>query len=62
MRMLTIRVVAAFVLAGMLVTSFAVGAEPASASAGFRFEAVSDASLGLWEGDKPVLVYNQGLI
>src|SRR5262245_58729672 len=28
----------------------------------FRFEAVSDKSLGLWEGTQPVLVYNHGLI
>ena len=48
MSMLTTRVLAAFVLAGLLVTSFAVGAEPVSASSAFRFEAVSDASLGLW--------------
>ena len=26
----------------------------------FRFEAVSDASLGLWQGDHPVFVYNHG--
>ena len=28
----------------------------------FRFEAVNDASLGLWQGDRPVLVYNHGEI
>jgi len=28
----------------------------------FRFEAVTDKSLGLWEGDHPVLVYNHGVI
>lgn len=28
----------------------------------FRFAAVSDKSLGLWEGAKPVLVYNHGVI
>jgi hypothetical protein len=33
------------------------GAEP---SIGFRFQAISEQSLGLWEGDKPVLVYNHG--
>lgn len=42
------------------------GVGPASASAGesspFRFEAVSDASLGLWEGDLPVFVYNHGMM
>jgi len=30
--------------------------------AGFRFADVSDKSLGLWEGDKPVFVYNHGVI
>jgi hypothetical protein len=28
----------------------------------FRFAAVNDRSLGLWEGDQPVLVYNHGII
>ena len=28
----------------------------------FRFEAIGDKSLGLWEGDRPILVYNHGLI
>lgn len=28
--------------------------------ASFRFDDVSDASLGLWQGEQPVLVYNQG--
>jgi len=36
-------------------------AESASKS-GFRFADVSEKSLGLWEGDKPVLVYNHGVI
>ncbi len=36
--------------------------EPANAASGFRFEAVSEESLGLWEGAKPVLVYNHGAI
>jgi hypothetical protein len=30
--------------------------------AGFRFEPVSDKSLGLWEGRQPVLVYNHGVL
>jgi hypothetical protein len=30
--------------------------------AGFRFKEVSDGSLGLWDGEKPVLVYNHGMI
>jgi hypothetical protein len=49
-------------LALIFVASLASRAEPVGSSAGFRFQAVSDASLGLWEGDKPVLVYNHGLI
>ncbi len=28
----------------------------------FRFEPMDDRSLGLWEGDRPVLVYNQGVM
>ncbi len=28
--------------------------------AAFRFAAVDEASLGLWEGDRPILVYNHG--
>jgi hypothetical protein len=43
----------------------APGAEPSLAivpPTRFRFEAVSDKSLGLWEGDRPVLVYNHGAI
>lgn len=31
-------------------------------AADFRFEAVDDKSLGLWEGSKPVFVYNYGVI
>lgn len=37
------------------------GAAPASPSP-FRFLAVSEQSLGLWEGDRPVLVYNHGVL
>ena len=29
---------------------------------GFRFAEIGDKSLGLWEGDKPVLVYNHGVM
>ena len=29
---------------------------------GFRFEAVNENSLGIWEGKSPVLVYNHGII
>ena len=28
----------------------------------FRFEAIDEKSLGLWEGEQPVLVYNHGVI
>lgn len=38
------------------------GAAEAASKAGFRFGTVSDKSLGLWEGDKPVFVYNHGVI
>jgi hypothetical protein len=31
-------------------------------AAAFRFAPVSEKSLGLWEGDQPVLVYNHGMI
>src|SRR5262245_9393819 len=34
----------------------------ASGEKRFRFEAISDKSLKLWEGDQPVLVYNHGVI
>ncbi len=54
--------VAGFTAMCMLAGEVALGEEPANAAAGFRFEAVSEASLGLWEGAKPVLVYNHGMI
>jgi hypothetical protein len=58
------RFIAAIELVGMilLITAFAAGAEPENSSTGFRFQAVNDQSLGLWENDKPVLVYNHGPI
>jgi len=34
----------------------------AASAADFRFEAVDNKSLGLWEGHQPVLVYNHGVI
>lgn len=38
-------------------------ANPAPASASpFRFLTVSEESLGLWEGDRPVLVYHHGVV
>jgi hypothetical protein len=50
----------ALVLAALVAPS-ALAADPQGAAA-FRFAAVSEASLGLWEGDRPVLVYNHGQI
>jgi hypothetical protein len=35
---------------------------PAKLSGGFRFQPVNDQSLGLWEDENPVLVYNHGTI
>ena len=61
MAKLIFRVLAVSV-AGILVASFATAADPVNPSASFRFEAINDSSLGLWEGDKPVLVYNHGLV
>jgi len=37
-------------------------AEGEPAGARFRLEQVDDKSLGMWEGDSPVLVYNHGVI
>lgn len=45
----------------LLALSLAAGAL-SGAEPGFRFAAVNDQSLGLWEGDRPVLVYNYGVI
>jgi len=39
-----------------------LAAPTALAEAGFRWKPVDAKSLGLWEGDKPVLVYNHGMI
>lgn len=41
---------------------FGVWQSAVAAEAPFRFEAVSKESLGLWEGDRRVLVYNHGTI
>lgn len=45
----------------VLGTASAVSAEEKKGGA-FRFQEVSANSLGLWEGDRPVLVYNHGLV
>ena len=57
------------VLIGLLGSYFSIAmpaksekADSPSVRTGFRFEAINDSSLGLWEGDKAVLVYNHGLI
>src|SRR4029079_15178405 len=55
--------IAATILIGVLsAASTIVAIEPVSPGVGFRFQPVSDRSLGLWEGDRAVLVYNHGLI
>lgn len=46
----------------LLATGLALWAPPARSADPFRFAAVSDTSLGLWEGDRPVLVYNHGVM
>jgi hypothetical protein len=54
-----------FALLSQLLPIAAQGTEPKPAPAQqtrFRFEAASDKSMGLWEGDRPVLVYNHGEI
>jgi len=45
----------------LLVLNLAAGSLIAAES-GFRFTDVNDKSLGLWEGRRPVLVYNHGVI
>ena len=45
-------------LFGILLATLAAAEEPTR----FRFAAASEASLGLWEGERPVLVYNHGPI
>lgn len=48
------------VLAGWL--GWGCASAGSGGTAGFRFEPVNESSLGLWEGDRPVLVYNHGVI
>jgi methane monooxygenase PmoA-like len=62
MNMPNVLLCAVSAVAGMFTASAAIGAEPAVEAVRFRFEAAGDSSLGLWEGDKPVLVYNYGPI
>lgn len=49
-------------LLGPVVSLAAQGREQPASQTRFRFEAVSDKSLRLWEGHRPVLVYNHGFI
>src|SRR5688500_14074023 len=48
-------------LAGILIP-FIRGAVAEEPTGPFRFQEVSPSSLGLWEGNQPVLVYNHGLV
>lgn len=56
----TVLSLASLLLPGCASNSSTRAAEPAGAD--FRFADVSEQSLGLWDGDKPVLVYNHGVI
>lgn len=44
----------------VLLLSLAAGADAATPPAAFRFAAVDEGAVGLWDGDRPVLVYNHG--
>src|SRR5688572_9569414 len=44
----------------LMMAASAFSQEPAEATGKFRFEAVSENSLGLFERERPVLVYNHG--
>lgn len=46
------------IVIALLLSTLSVAAQAQSSPAGFRFEAVNEKSLGLWEGERPVLVYN----
>jgi hypothetical protein len=52
--------VGSLLLMGTLTTHSAQVKSQATVQTRFRFEAVSDKSLGLWEGERPVFVYNHG--
>jgi hypothetical protein len=62
MSMYFFRFLVAVGVTGMFAASATVAADPASSPMGFRFQAVNEQSLGLWEHKKPVLVYNHGPI
>lgn len=46
----------------LLLTGISAGAAEGAPPRGFRFAEVDAKSLGLWEGDRPVLVYNHGVV
>lgn len=54
----------AFLLTAVWTAALAVGpaaaSEPPGTASPFRFRSIDDRSLGLWDGDRPVLVYNHG--
>lgn len=51
-----------FCRAALLVVLLATNVLGAEVASTFRFADVSERSLGLWEGDRPVLVYNHGVM
>ncbi len=52
----------AFPIAAIVLTIIGLaGAAQGESPGAFRFAAVDEASLGLWEGSRPVLVYNHGV-
>ena len=55
---------AGFLLVAILIVSALrlLPGATATAAETFRFGAINDKSLGLWEGDRPVLVYNHGVL
>jgi hypothetical protein len=57
-----LRLAVAALIAGVLVSTTASAAEPGSSAPGFRFRPVTEQSLGLFEGEKPIFVYNHGRI
>lgn len=50
------------ILAGGFISLGVLAGPGPAAGAEFRLTPVNDKSLGLWEGDQPVLVYNHGVI
>ncbi len=46
----------------LLCATLLAGMSGSAPAAGFRFTEVDDKSVGLWEGDRPVFVYNHGVL